>query len=163
MIAEELNNRRVPGPRGAMWRDTAIRGDNRRGIGIINNQAYRGCVVFNRRNFRKNRETEKREARMNDTSEWVVAANPDLCIVDEALWERVKRRRAEVRENFDATLTKPTEQDAPAELSAERNAAMCRMRWAIRGEGGVEGQPHMHIPSMPKFSHLSDVRITHHG
>ena len=162
MIAEELNNRQVPGPRGAMWRDTAIRGDTRRGTGIINNQAYRGCVVFNRRNFRKNPESEEREARMNDTSEWVVAENPDLRIVDEALWECVKRRQAGVRENFDATLINPLNRTHRPSylLSGMLRCAECGGPY---WESTVEGQPHMHVPSMPKFSHLSDVRITHHG
>ena len=48
-IAVDLNSRSIPGPRGAKWRDTAIRGHRRRGTGILNNEAYIGRVVWNRR------------------------------------------------------------------------------------------------------------------
>jgi DNA invertase Pin-like site-specific DNA recombinase len=105
MIAQELNKRGVAGPRGAKWRDTAIRGHVDRGTGILNNEAYRGRVIFNRRNFRKNPDTEKREARMNSAQDWVFGDNANFRIVDDALWERVKRRQREVKDYFEATNT----------------------------------------------------------
>lgn len=103
-LAQELNRKGIPGPRGLKWRDTAIRGHVDRGTGILNNEAYRGRIIFNRRNFRKP-ETERREARMNAASEWVIADNPELRIIDDALWERVKMRQREVRDNFETTTT----------------------------------------------------------
>jgi hypothetical protein len=65
-MAVELNNRIPPvaGPRGLRWRDTAIRGSKERGTGILNNETYIGRLVFNRRKFSKNPDTEQREARM---------------------------------------------------------------------------------------------------
>ncbi|MFD1330370.1 recombinase family protein [Mycoplana ramosa] len=59
-IAVELNSRipAVPGPRGAKWRDTAIRGHVSRGTGVLNNELYIGRVVWNRREYRKNPDTE---------------------------------------------------------------------------------------------------------
>ncbi|MFB0690285.1 recombinase family protein [Agrobacterium pusense] len=97
-MAIELNNRdpSVPGPRGALWRDTAIRGHRDRRTGILNNEAYVGRLVFNRRNFRKNPETEQREARMNDRSEWVIAEVPELRIIDDELWTKVKKWQLDV-------------------------------------------------------------------
>ena len=47
-IADELNARGVPGPRGRPWQGTAIRGHRSRGSGILNNQASIGRIVFNR-------------------------------------------------------------------------------------------------------------------
>ncbi|MCB5205213.1 recombinase family protein [Neorhizobium sp. T786] len=41
-IADELNARGVPGPRGRSWQGTASRGDRNRGSGILNNQAISG-------------------------------------------------------------------------------------------------------------------------
>jgi DNA invertase Pin-like site-specific DNA recombinase len=41
-IAHELNRRRVPGPRGGIWRLSAIYGDRRTGVGILNNPLYNG-------------------------------------------------------------------------------------------------------------------------
>ncbi|OAP38252.1 hypothetical protein AU381_21990 [Sinorhizobium glycinis] len=49
-IAQELNRKGIPGPRGLKWRDTAIRGHVDRGTGILNNEHYRGRIIFNRRN-----------------------------------------------------------------------------------------------------------------
>jgi hypothetical protein len=95
----------VPGPRGLKWRDTAIRGHVDRGTGILNNEAYRGRLIFNRRKFRKNPKTEKREARMNGESSWVIVDVPELRIIDDALWDRVKQRQIAVRDNYEATTT----------------------------------------------------------
>ncbi|MDI7865343.1 recombinase family protein, partial [Rhizobiaceae bacterium n13] len=106
-LAVELNSRipTVPGPRGLKWRDTAIRGHRDRGAGILNNETYIGRLVFNRRNFRKNPETENREARMNDMSEWVVGEVPELRIVSDELWAKVKKRQLTVEASFSHTTT----------------------------------------------------------
>ncbi len=106
-MAIELNNRipPVPGPRGLKWRDTAIRGARDRRVGILNNETYIGRLIFNRRTFSKNRETEQREARMNDESDWVVSDVPDLRIIDDELWAKVKQRQIEVEALFNHTKT----------------------------------------------------------
>ncbi|WP_026617460.1 recombinase family protein [Ensifer aridi] len=104
--SQRSSTRRAPGPRGAKWRDAAIRGHVSRGTGILNNTTYIGCVVWNRRQYRKNPETERRVARGNKESEWVV--NDDhhaLRIVDDALWARVKERQQEVGKVFSYTTT----------------------------------------------------------
>ncbi|TBD88116.1 recombinase family protein [Rhizobium ruizarguesonis] len=105
-IAKRLNAQGTPGPRGAKWRDTAIRGHVSRGTGILNNTTYIGRVVWNRRQYRKNPETERRVARGNKESDWIV--NDDhqaLRIVDDALWARVKERQKEIGELFSYTTT----------------------------------------------------------
>ena len=78
---------------------------SRRGAGILNNETYIGRIVYNRRRFDKNPETESREARLNDQSEWVVGEAPELRIVDDELWTRVKRRQLEVEASFSHTTT----------------------------------------------------------
>ena len=104
-IAKKLNDNGAPGPRGAKWRDTAIRGHVSRGTGILNNESYIGRVVWNRRNYRKNPETELRVARTNGSAEWVVADAPNLRIIEDPLWARVKKRQAELGELFAHTTT----------------------------------------------------------
>ncbi len=106
-MAIELNNRipPVPGPRGLKWRDTAIRGSRERRTGILNNETYVGRLIFNRRKFSKNPETEQREARMNDESDWVVSEVPELRIIDDELWAKVKQRQIEVEAQFNHTTT----------------------------------------------------------
>ncbi|WP_261331550.1 recombinase family protein [Maritalea mobilis] len=44
-IARQLNAEDIPGPRGKLWRDTAIRGHRQRGTGILNNEMYVGRLV----------------------------------------------------------------------------------------------------------------------
>ena len=106
-IAVDLNSRipAVPGPRGAKWRDTAIRGHVSRGSGILNNEMYVGRVVWNRREYRKNPDSEKRVARHNQREEWVVSEQPNLRIVSDELWASVKRRQMEVEKSFSRTAT----------------------------------------------------------
>ncbi|MDX0203826.1 recombinase family protein [Sinorhizobium meliloti] len=100
-IAQLLNNEGVPGPRGRKWRDTAIRGHVSRGTGILNNESYVGRIVWNKRRYRKNPDTERRIARTNDASDWVLADAPSMRIVSDELWQRVKDRQKEIGDLFD--------------------------------------------------------------
>ncbi len=100
-IAQLLNKEGIPGPRGSKWRDTAIRGHVGRGSGILNNESYIGRIVWNRRQYRKNPETERRTARTNDAAEWVLKEVPEMRIVSDELWSRVKERQKEVGNLFD--------------------------------------------------------------
>jgi site-specific DNA recombinase len=40
VIARRLSDDGIPGPRGILWRDTAIRGHRQRGTGLLNNEFY---------------------------------------------------------------------------------------------------------------------------
>ncbi|MCW0001348.1 recombinase family protein [Pararhizobium sp. YC-54] len=100
-IAHLLNNEDVTGPRGKKWRDTAIRGHVSRGTGILNNESYIGRMVWNKRNYRKNPDTERRTARVNDANEWVLTDVPSMRIVPDELWQRVKSRQKEIGDLFD--------------------------------------------------------------
>lgn len=104
-IAVALNMKGIPGPRGIRWRDTAIRGHVDRGTGILNNELYVGRVVWNRREYRKNPDTERRIARHNDSDDWVVDERPDLRIIPDKLWSAVKRQQGAVREEFARTAS----------------------------------------------------------
>ena len=95
-IARKLNEDQVPGPRGRMWRDTAIRGHRARGTGILNNELYIGRMIWNRLRYIKDPSTGKRVSRQNPESEWVITDVPELRIVDDALWAAVKRRQGEI-------------------------------------------------------------------
>lgn len=98
-IAKELNRDRIPGPRGILWRDTAIRGHRQRGTGILNNELYLGRLIWNRLRYVKDPSTGKRVSRQNDASEWITTDVSDLRIIDDALWSKVKTRQ----EALDAT------------------------------------------------------------
>lgn len=96
-IAQNLNDEGVPGPSGTLWRDTSIRGHITRGTGILNNELYVGRLVWNRQRYIKDPSTGKRVSRRNSPSEWLVTEVPELRIVDDALWDRVKERQTDIR------------------------------------------------------------------
>lgn len=58
-IAHALNDEGIPGPRGKLWRDTAIRGHRARGTGLLNNELYVGRLVWNRMRYIKDPATGK--------------------------------------------------------------------------------------------------------
>ena len=95
-IARKLNGEGIPGPSGKPWRDTAIRGHRIRGTGLLNNELYIGRLVWNRLRYIKDPETGRRVSRLNPREAWIITDVPDMRIVDDALWERVKHRQGEI-------------------------------------------------------------------
>ena len=106
-IAMELNADGIPGPAGRAWGPSTIYGNWRRGTGILNNELYVGRLVWNRQRFVKNPATGRRQARPNPPEAWVTEEVPDLRIVDNALWERVKARQSERRESVTSDGARP--------------------------------------------------------
>lgn len=96
-IAKSLNNEGVPGPQGRDWRDTTIRGQLDRGTGLLNNSVYAGRIEWNRVSYVKDPTTGKRLARINPKSEWEIVDVPELRIIDDDLWNKVKNRQKAVR------------------------------------------------------------------
>ncbi|RKS52211.1 DNA invertase Pin-like site-specific DNA recombinase [Paracoccus pantotrophus] len=92
-IADQLNREGIPGPRGRAWDKSTIHGNPKRGTGILNNEIYVGCLVWNRQSFVKDPATGKRQARPNPEAEWIVTEVPELRIIDQSLWDRVKNRQ----------------------------------------------------------------------
>ncbi|WP_377295444.1 recombinase family protein [Rhizobium sp. SG2393] len=105
VIAQLLNIESILGPRGRKWRDTAIRGHVGRGTGILNNVLYVGKAVWNRQNDRKEPTRERRISRANDQEHWVPHDRPELRIASDNLWERVKKKQTQAREDDDAANT----------------------------------------------------------
>ena len=101
-IATDLNRAGIPGPFGHTWGDTTIRGHACRGNGIVNNELYAGVLVWNRQRFIKDPNTGKRVSRPNPEAKWIRTEVPELRIVDDELWQRVKLRQAELAKQFEA-------------------------------------------------------------
>ena len=95
-IARKLNGENIPGPSGKAWRDTVIRGHRIRGTGFLNNELYIGRLIWNRLRYIKDPETGRRVSRLNPREEWVITDVPDMRIVDDALWDRVKQRQGQI-------------------------------------------------------------------
>ena len=93
-IVADLNRDGIPSPRGGCWNASALLGSPRRRNGVLNNELYRGTIVYNRQRFVKDPATGRRVARENPESEWLRQAVPELRIVDDETWGRVQARRA---------------------------------------------------------------------
>jgi DNA invertase Pin-like site-specific DNA recombinase len=96
-IAKRLNDDSVPGPSGRQWRDTTIRGQVDRGTGLLNNTLYIGRLEWNRTAYVKNPRTGKKVARVNKQEMREVVEVPELRIIDDALWAKVKARQQDAR------------------------------------------------------------------
>ena len=109
-IAAQLNRERIAGPSSAGWGQSTINGNRQRGTGILNNELYIGRLVWNRQRFVKDPDTGKRVARPNPKDEWIIHDVPELRIVPQDLWEKVKARQGaldEVREKPFWTKQRP--------------------------------------------------------
>ena len=106
-IARRLNAEGIACPSGKLWTDSTIRGQVKRGTGLINNELYIGRLVWNRLRYVKNPETGKRVSRINPREEWIVTEVPELRIVDDELWQAAKDRQEELTAQY-ATVIEAT-------------------------------------------------------
>src|ERR1700723_1987225 len=94
-IAKTLNHECVPPPRPradnryGTWCPTCIREMLRRDL-------YVGKVIWNASRFVKVPGTNKRVRRMRPESEWRVVVHPELQIVSDDVWQRVKERQEQL-------------------------------------------------------------------
>ncbi|MCM2317983.1 MAG: recombinase family protein [Pseudomonas sp.] len=99
-IVYELNERAVPSPRGGTWAVSAIYGSPAKGSGLLNNCLYAGRYIWNRSQWLKNPDTGRRQRVDRPRNEWREVAAPELRIVPEELWQRVRDRIDEGRDEF---------------------------------------------------------------
>lgn len=91
-IAADLNARRIPSPRGGTWAVSALYGNSAKGSGILHNEAYIGRIIWNRSQWVKDPDTQRRQRLDRPRSEWVTVERPELRIVSQDLWEAVRAR-----------------------------------------------------------------------
>lgn len=85
-----MNAQGVPAPNSIGWGASTINGNRKRGNGIINNELYIGRMIWNRQRFVKNPNTGARVAKPNPEEKWVISEVPELRIVSQELWDKVK-------------------------------------------------------------------------
>ncbi|GBQ31313.1 recombinase family protein [Gluconacetobacter azotocaptans] len=100
-IAVGLNDDGISAPTGGAWGFTTINGNRQRGTGILNNEMYIGRLVWNRLRYLKDPETGKRVSRPNPTDAWVIQEVPELRIIDQVLWDKVKAKQKAIKINRD--------------------------------------------------------------
>ena len=99
-IARDLNIEGIAGPSGRAWSDTSIRGNPKRGIGIVNNELYVGVRVWNHKHHVKDPRTGRTVERPNAQSEWIRVEVPALRIVSDDLWAAVRRQQKTLTERW---------------------------------------------------------------
>jgi site-specific DNA recombinase len=93
-IAKELNERNTPSP-GSSWDRMTRRASGWMGSGvrvIVLNPRYKGEIVWNQSEWRKDPDTGKRLRIMRPRSEWITHIDESLRIVSDDLWNRAQRR-----------------------------------------------------------------------
>jgi site-specific DNA recombinase len=95
-IAVTLNKEGVACPSGSTWGASTIYGNRQRGTGILNNELYIGRLIWNRLRYVKDPDTGRRISRLNPESEHVINDVPELRIIDQDLWDAVKKLQGEI-------------------------------------------------------------------
>ncbi|MBL4750154.1 MAG: recombinase family protein [Amylibacter sp.] len=90
VLVKTLNKEGIPAPNGGAWGPSTIYGNRARGTGILNNELYIGRLIWNRLRYLKNPDTGKRVSRLNLEKDWVITEVPELRIIDQELWDKVK-------------------------------------------------------------------------
>ena len=126
-IARDLNGEGIKGPFGREWSNTTIRGQTRRGNGILNNETYVGKISWNRCSYVKDPSTGKRVARPNPKGKWEVVAVPELRIVDDELWDDVKRRQFNIRNSLRGQV-RPTGRNGVTKSQCHTSPALSLVR-----------------------------------
>jgi site-specific DNA recombinase len=89
-IANGLNAEGVPSPRGGRWCTNAVSGSRQRATGIIYNPIYIGKKAYRKLEYLKDPSSGRRVARLRPEAEWLWYDRPELRIVDQATYDRVR-------------------------------------------------------------------------
>ena len=143
-IAAELNRRTVPSPgilwgrerrRRSGWHPSAISGAPDRDIGILCNPLYVGQRIWNRTKSIKDPDSGARRCVQRPRSEWIVRDIPELRIVPQELWNRVKarqaRRSAEVGDKIRSKLKKSIGRSPRHLLSSLLKCSACGANYVM--------------------------------
>ncbi|RYY17173.1 MAG: recombinase family protein, partial [Alphaproteobacteria bacterium] len=134
-IATALNVDGILSPRGGQWNASTIRGDPKKATGILNNPLYVGRLVWGRRQWRRNPDSEKRERRyrLRDRSEWIAVDVPHLRIVEDREWDAVQTQIGHRQQ--------PTPKVSPARQNRKKHllsglirCSCCGSRYTISGK-----------------------------
>ena len=153
MIAKTLNRECVSPPRPragkryATWCPTCIRAMLRRDL-------YIGNVIWNSSRFVKVPGTNKRVRRMRPQSEWRTMLHPELQIISDELWRRVKERQESLLSMYGGGKRKgllPRSVTSPYLLSGLLKCGLCGANLIIVTGYGSYG----HYPSYGCSQHFN--------
>lgn len=91
-LAADLNTRAVPSPRGGTWAVSALYGSPNKGSGVLNNELYIGRYVWNRSKWMKDPDSGRRRRLDRPREEWIAEERPELRILQDEAWRKVRAR-----------------------------------------------------------------------
>jgi DNA invertase Pin-like site-specific DNA recombinase len=89
-VVDRLNAEGCKGPRGQRWRHGAVKR-------LLANEKYRGLLIWGKTMYDRRPGTRRYVERPVPREQWRTTERPELRIVSEDLWNRVARRRQQVR------------------------------------------------------------------
>ena len=113
-IVEQLNRQGVPPPgmfyrrkstKSPTWCVSALYGDPKYGLGMLNNRRFVGQVIWGRSRWPKDPDTRKKKRMLCDEQDWLMQPADHLRIIDDQLWQRVKLRQQEFHQASAAIRT----------------------------------------------------------
>ena len=113
-ITDELNRQGVPPPgahykrrssKPPTWCVSALYGNPRYQLGLLNNARYRGQVNFGRTVWTRDPDTRKKRRVAVEEAAWIKQPAEHLRIVSDELWQRAKARQADTHKASAAIRT----------------------------------------------------------
>jgi site-specific DNA recombinase len=104
-IVEELNRQGVPPPgtfykrksaQPPTWCASALYGNVKYGLGMLNNRLYKGELTWGRSRWEKDPDTKIKKRFLCAEPDWIRHPAEHLRIVEDRLWERVKHRQQDI-------------------------------------------------------------------
>lgn len=93
-------------PRGRYWGVSTLLGNKKAFRGILNNEFYIGKYYWNRSASMRNPATGQVLVRLKNQEKWVLSLKPDLRIISDELWEKVKKRQRQLNETTQGRFMK---------------------------------------------------------
>ncbi|MGH7183568.1 MAG: recombinase family protein, partial [Nitrospiraceae bacterium] len=106
-IVEELNRQGIASPgmayrrksvRPPSWCASALYGNVKFGLGMLNNRLYIGELTWGRSRWEKDPDTKKKRRFLCEEQHWIRQPAEHLRIVSDKIWARVKQRQATIHE-----------------------------------------------------------------
>lgn len=113
-IVEALNRQGVPPPgtfykrtssQPPTWCASALYGNVKHGLGLLNNRLYKGELTWGRSRWVKDPDTKRKQRFLCEEQDWIKHPVEHLRIVDDDLWERVKQRQQDIHQASGAIRT----------------------------------------------------------
>lgn len=153
-IAKTLNAESIPSPRGGQWNASTIIGSRARRNGILWNEVYLGCSIYNRQTFLKDPDSGRRVPRINASENWTRVRVSKLQIVSQDIWQRVHQR---LDSSSGMILHK---RRMPRRLfSGLLQCGVCGGSFTVLGEGRIGCSNHRERASCTNGKKLSAERI----